>query len=106
MIPRREKAIFWDGSKQLSGTLELDESELRFKFEDFKHSHLNLQIQFSDIEYAKVFQLFEIATKGLKVVSKGEVVDMFILDNCKGFCNDLNAQIEKFPKKNKSQKTK
>ncbi len=88
-------AIFWDGTKQLSGTLELWDTELVFHFEDFKHSNLNLCIKLEDIEYAKVFLLFNIARKGLKVSSKNDRIDMFILDDSKKFCEALLLQMRK-----------
>ncbi len=94
MITDQTPAIFWDGTKQLPGLLELRNDELVFKFDDFKHSHLNLCIKLSDIEYAKEFLLFKIARKGLKVSSKNDRIDLFILEDPKPFCKALLLQIE------------
>lgn len=78
-------AFFWDGSVQLSGVLELWDTEIKFIFEDFQHSHLNLKIQLDDIKICKSFLLFNVAQKGLKIISVNGKVDMFILEDSKEF---------------------
>lgn len=95
MILLTVTAIFWDGAHQLSGTLELNETKLIFRFDDFKHSHLNLSIMLSDIKYAKVFLVFNIARKGLKIETEDGTIDMFVLEDSKAFCIVLNNQIKK-----------
>ena len=82
-------AIFWDGSIQLIGNIELWESQVTFSFEDFKHSHLNLAIPFSAIQKVKIFRIFNIAKNGLKVISKDGRVDMFIIEDCQAFYQRL-----------------
>lgn len=100
MIPVQKKMLtfpahFYDGAKQLPGTLELREKELHFIFDDFKHSHLNLCIPLSEIEYVRVFLLFGIADHGLKVASQCDKIDIFILDDSRTFCEAVKKQIQK-----------
>ena len=95
MVIHSELAIFWDGAKQLSGILEIFETELTFQFEDFKHSHLGLRISFEEIQYAKEFLLFNLTRNGLKIVSRDGKIDMFILDDSKSICELINFQLAK-----------
>lgn len=88
-------AYFWDGTKQLPGILEVNKTELIFRFDDFRHSHLKLCIYLKDIEAAKVFLLFDVVKNGLKVSSKDNKVDLFILDEADLFCETLKRQMEK-----------
>ncbi|MEZ4957200.1 MAG: hypothetical protein R2825_26815 [Saprospiraceae bacterium] len=92
-------ARFYDGVKQLSGYLELGEDKLHFHFDDFKHTHLNLNISLADIESVTVFPIFNIANNGLKVSSKGEKIDLFILKESKVFCEAIKNQIERLRRK-------
>jgi len=85
-------AFFWDGSIQLSGVLELWDAELKFSFEDFQHSHLDLKIQLNDIKVCKPFLLFNVARKGLKIISINGKVDMFILEDSKEFYKMVEKQ--------------
>ena len=87
-------AFFWDGTVQLSGVLELRKSELIFHFDDFKHSHLNLNIKLSEIKSARSFSIFNIVNKGLRIDSYCNKVDYFVLDNCKFFHSAIVKEIK------------
>lgn len=82
-------AIFWDGKNKLPGNLELSGTELKFYFDDFRHSHLELCIKLTEIEEAGLFLLFDFANHGLKIKSKGGKVDLFILEDSKSFHETL-----------------
>ena len=86
-------AYLWDGTKQLSGNLRLCPSQLVFYFDDFQQTHLNLIIPLSEIEYVKVFLIFDIAGNGLKVESKNGKVDLFVLEDCERFCRILKVNL-------------
>lgn len=90
----KSNAIFWDGSIQLTGVIELWEGKLTFDFEDFQHSHLSLAIQLSDIKTIKIFRIFNIAKNGLKIISNDGHVDMFVLEDCKTFYQLLSKNLE------------
>jgi len=87
-------AFFWDGTMQLPGVLELRKSELTFHFDDFKHSHLNLNIRLSEIKSIRSFSIFNIENKGLRIDSYDNKVDFFVLDNCKFFRNAIVKELE------------
>ena len=97
-----QTAIFWDGIKQLPGALILEQTKLIFKFDDFKSSHLNLCISLEEIQYARIFLVFDIAKNGLKVCTHNGHTDLFILEDCKKISDALNQQIEKIRKKKKN----
>jgi len=89
----KSHAYLWDGTKQLSGTLELWPSQLVFHFDDFQMTHLNLNIPLEKIEYAKVFMIFNIAKNGLKVKTREGKIDLFVLKDCREFYRVLTANI-------------
>lgn len=82
-------AALWDGKKQLSGVLTLTPEHLIFQFDDFRKSHLNLQIPLREIEKVESFLIFEISRKGLKVICKDGHEDLFVLDDPLGFKKEL-----------------
>lgn len=84
----------WDGTKQLSGNLKLCPSQLVFEFDDFHQTHMNLMIELSEIEFVKVFLIYNIALHGLKIKSKDGKIDLFVLEDCSKFCQILLAEIE------------
>jgi len=88
-------AFFWDGTTQLPGVLQLRSTELVFKFSDFKHSHLNLNIPLRDVESARVFMIFNISKNGLRIDSRNDKIDLFVLEDCKGFCEVLLREMKK-----------
>lgn len=72
-------AFLYDGNKQLAGELSVTEEGIRFYFSDFNKSHLNLHIALSDIERLEIFQLYNLTTNGLKIISNNGREDLFIL---------------------------
>lgn len=90
----KSNAIFWDGSIQLVGRIELWESKLSFRFENFKHSHIKLIIHLVEIEKVKVFRIFNIGKNGLKIISKDGRTDMFVLEDCQTFYQNLSQILE------------
>lgn len=88
-------ANIWDGSRQLSGNLELWEKQVIFKFADFKFSHLNLYIPLKDIENAEEFLVFNLAKNGLRIENKDGKYDMFVLEEGAVFKKALHEQLKK-----------
>ena len=88
-------AAIWDGSRQLSGKLELWEKEVVFKLADFKFSHLNLYIPLKDIEKAEEYLVFNLAKNGLRIENKDGKYDMFVLDEGTAFKQALHNQLRK-----------
>jgi len=58
-------ASLWDGQKHLSGKLFLTRKNLVFKFDDFRRSHLKLEILLEEIGRVDTFLIFENSRKGL-----------------------------------------
>ena len=86
-------AYLWYGTKQLSGTLELWPTQLVFHFDDFKKTQLTLNIALANIEFAKLFLIFNIAKNGLKVKTKDGKIDLFVLEDCERFCRILKVNL-------------
>ncbi len=87
-------AIFWDGNKQLFGKIQLIEFSVKFIFEDFKNSNLNLTIPYDEIESVKIILIFEIAKNGLRIKSKSKKINTFVLENCNEFYTALQETIK------------
>jgi hypothetical protein len=78
-------ALLWDGSKQLAGILSLTPKNLLFEYDDIQKSHLNLVIPLANIETVEFLLLFDFSRNGLKIKSKGEHFDLFVLDQPETF---------------------
>ena len=74
-------ASLWNGIRQLHGTLEIWETEVFFRLTDFKGSHLNLLIHFSDIQKVEEFLIYDIARNGLRIIGKDGKTDLFVLED-------------------------
>lgn len=86
-------AIFWDGQKRLSGTLEIRESSLVFNFDDFNNTNLNLEIPLKDIESLKIILIFSLAKNGLQIKSKLNKSNIFVLEECEQFYRILREKV-------------
>jgi len=73
--------------------LILEKEVLVFQFDDFRHSHLNLEIPLNEIKTVKPFLLFKIVRKGLKIISHKDKVDLFVLENSKEFSDVINRKL-------------
>lgn len=78
-------ASLWDGASQLSGNLELWETEVVFRLADFKDSHLNLRIPLADIEKVEEYLVFNLAKNGLRILGREGRYDLFVLEDVRGF---------------------
>jgi len=94
-----DSAVFWDGNKQLSGTLELSETALVFLFDDFNQSNLKLKIQVAKIQYVNVFKVYNVSNVGLKIISQDKRIDLFVLEKAKVFYQKLKEKIQHLPAK-------
>ncbi|MCB0519053.1 MAG: hypothetical protein H6577_12460 [Lewinellaceae bacterium] len=74
-------AALYNGKQQLPGTLVLTEEHLLFTFDDYRHSHLNLQIPLADIEQAEEFLIYNLTRNGLKITSGDGHFDLFELED-------------------------
>lgn len=86
-------ASLWDGASQLSGNLELWETEVVFRLADFKDSHLNLRIPLADIEKVEEYLVFNVAKNGLKIQDREGRYDLFVLEDVRGFKLQLLAAL-------------
>ncbi len=86
-------AHLWDGYRQLPGTLELWEQQLVFRFANFRDSHLNLTIQFSDIEKVEEFLIYNLARNGLRIIGKDGKADDFVMEESHFFKKLLEARL-------------
>lgn len=84
----------WDQEKTIQGTLILRPDMLVFELVDFGQSHLDMKIPLRDIIRVESFLIFGHARKGLKITSKDERVDLFVLDDPLSFRKQLLLAIE------------
>ncbi len=83
-------AALWDGTRQLSGTLELWETEVVFRPKDFKDSHLSLRIPLTNIEKVEDYLVFDLAKNGLRIQGREGRFDLFVLDEARVFKHRLS----------------
>ena len=88
-------ASLWDGTSQLSGTLELWATEVVFRPAGFRDSHLNLSIPLAAIEKVEEYLVFNLAKNGLRIQGKKEKYDLFVLDEVRNFKLILLKELEK-----------
>lgn len=74
-------SYLWDGNKQLSGQLHINNKELSFEFDNFQNSSMSLHIPISKIEKVEIFALYNIAPNGLKIHTKTGEVNSFVMEN-------------------------
>lgn len=89
-------ALLWDGSRQLSGVLELWETLVFFRLDDFKNSHLQLGILLSELDFVEEYMVFDLAKNGLRIQSKDGRFDLFVLDEGQRFKKAVLVQMRRF----------
>jgi hypothetical protein len=85
MIITSTPASLWDGSKQLTGILELWDNRVNFRLTDFHNSHLHLCIPLNNIEIIEEFLIFDLARNGLKIQDKDGKIDLFVINEVRSF---------------------
>ncbi len=88
-------AVLWDKTQQLHGSLELWETEIFFRLNEFKESHLNLSIPLTAIEKVEEYLVFDLAKNGLRIQDKHGKYDLFVLDDVRKFKHILLHEIAK-----------
>ena len=78
-------ATLWDGTHQLAGQLELWATGLVFRLSDFEFSNLNLAIPLTEIAEVEEYLVFDLARNGLRVLTKNNRYDLFVLDDSRAF---------------------
>lgn len=89
-------ALLWDGSRQLSGILELWETLIFFRLDDFKNSHLQLSIPLTELDIVEEYMVFDLAKNGLRIQSKKGRYDLFVLEEGQRFKKAVLAQMRRF----------
>ncbi|MBK6931523.1 MAG: hypothetical protein IPH12_11935 [Saprospirales bacterium] len=89
-------ALLWDGSRQLSGILELWETLVFFRLDDFKNSHLQLSIPLTELDFVEEYMVFDLAKNGLRIQSKDGRFDLFVLEEGQRFKKAVLAQMRRF----------
>ncbi|MCB0650230.1 MAG: hypothetical protein KDC85_03070 [Saprospiraceae bacterium] len=88
-------AYLWDGTNRLPGILELWNTEVVFRFSGFKSSHLNLVIPVSSIEKVEEYLIFDLAKNGLKIQSREDKFDLFVMEEVWKFKNSLTKALDR-----------
>jgi len=88
-------SYLWDGYKQLSGQLQINQKELTFVFDYFQKSSMSLHIPLTKIDKVELFRIYNIADKGLRVRTKSGEVNQFILENPLDIKQKITAYINK-----------
>lgn len=89
-------AAIWDGRRQFSGSLELWNDRVVFYLEDFKKSHMNLRISFSEIAKVEEFLVYDLARNGLRIQNLDGKYDLFVLDEAPTFKRLLEEHLVRF----------
>ncbi len=84
-------AILWDGFKKINGFLEIENSNLIFRFVDFNNSSLTLQISINEIETLKHYRLFSQEINGVELISKDGKRNVFVVENAQKLYKHINA---------------
>ncbi|MCB0622223.1 MAG: hypothetical protein KDC43_10235 [Saprospiraceae bacterium] len=88
-------AILWDGAKQLPGQLVLRETELHFHPDTFQKSHLSLIIRLREIDLLEEYLVFDLARNGLRIGSRGQKADLFVMEEVTAFRRALQEQLSR-----------
>jgi hypothetical protein len=91
-------AILWDGIHQLSGSLEIWDTEIVFRFADFRNSHLNLSVPLVEIEAVEKYLVYDLAKNGLQILDKEGRIDLFVLEEVSEFKHTLLQTIAQLKK--------
>lgn len=89
-------ALLWDGARQLSGLLELWETRVFFRLDDFTNSHLQLSIPLTELHLVEEYMVFDLAKNGLRLQSKDGRYDLFVLDEGQRFKKAVLVQMRRF----------
>jgi hypothetical protein len=88
-----QPAFLWDGSKQLTGKLELTTDVLHFYFDNFKDSKLDLKIRIKGISKTKLYSLYGLVPTGIEISDDQGRTYIFILHDPKSLRNLLQTRI-------------
>ncbi len=89
----KSSATLWDGTQKLRGCLELWETEIFFRLNEFKESHLNLSIPLTAIEKVEEYLVFDLAKNGLRIQDKQGKYDLFVIDDVHKFKHILLEEL-------------
>lgn len=89
-------AILWDGSKRIQGKLELTDTHLKFHFLDFSHTDLAFELTYAKIESIGMYSLFDKTEQGIKIVSKTQTVNIFILEKPRKIRKQIMKYVDAF----------
>ena len=78
--PLVQPAWLWDNGHSLPGRLELTADRLLFHSNQFHNSHLHLEIPLKEIVLIDTFLVFDLARSGLRVKTRDNKVDFFVLE--------------------------
>ena len=81
----KSSATLCDGTSRLQGCLELWNTEIYFRLNDFKESHLNLIIPLKGIEKVEEYLVFDLAKNGLRIQDEEGRYDLFVLEDVRTF---------------------
>jgi hypothetical protein len=74
------KAFLWDGNKKILGTIEYQESNFIFLFDDFALCNLSINIEYSDIKDISFHKIFNIQVGGVSINTMDNKNYIFILE--------------------------
>ena len=74
------KAILWDGQKRLKGQLHLEKHRMRFQTLNFANTDLDLEIAYADIREVNYYQLYDLTTQGLEILTGNDKCNVFIIE--------------------------
>lgn len=74
------KAILWDGHKQIKGELILEKKRIKFCMMDFSDTDLDFDLAYGEIEELEYHSLYELSTSGLRIKSKNNKSNIFIVE--------------------------
>lgn len=80
-MPKDIKAILWDGQKRLRGKLMFGKERIRFKLVDFAETDLVFNLAYREIKEVNYYQLYEMESVGLEIISIENKKNIFIVDN-------------------------
>jgi len=74
------KAILWDGHNQIKGELILEKKRIKFRLADFSDTDLDFDLAYQEIQAVTYHSLYEISLSGLKIKSKHDKSNIFIVE--------------------------
>lgn len=73
--------FLWDDGERIPGYIELHREVIQFHFKNFKQSKLTIQIELKKITEIKLYQLYDLITRGLEIHDSIGRKFIFILDD-------------------------